>query len=193
MVNRSVATSTAVEGVERPLVAPDAVQAFQPAMEALQRHRYSDAAAHFRALIDHFPAEQALLDRARVYLDLCERELRKRPANPQTSEERLTAATAALNNGDDARAENLVKAVLAHNPEHDLALYLLATVEARRGNVDQALSNLRRAISISPEVSAQARHDEDFHALRDSAQFRELTEAPPLNPRRSARRGRSER
>lgn len=190
---RAAAPATVVDAVERPVVAADAVRAFQTAMEALQRHRYADAATAFRGLIDRFPDERALLDRARVYLDLCERELRKRPAEPQTAEERLTAATAALNNGDDDQAESLAKAVLTNYPNHDLALYLLATVEARRGNVDEAISNLRQAISISPEVSAQARHDDDFEVLRDSAVFRELTEAPPINPRRAARRGRGER
>ena len=38
-----------------------------------------------------------------VYLALCERELARRPVEPRTTEERLTAATAALNNGDDDR------------------------------------------------------------------------------------------
>ena len=43
--------------------------------------------------------ERALLDRVRVYLDLCERELRSRAPEPRSIEERLTAATAALNDG----------------------------------------------------------------------------------------------
>src|SRR6185295_9137717 len=54
---------------------PEGVRLFQAGMEALQRHDYSGAANSFRTLLDRFPSERALLDRARVYLDLCEREL----------------------------------------------------------------------------------------------------------------------
>ena len=161
-------------------------------MESLQRHHYQQAAAAFRDLFEHFPEERALLERAKVYLDLCERELRRKPANPQTAEERLTSATAALNDGDDARAEHLAKSVLNQEPDHDLALYLLAAVDARRGNTESAMAKLRQAIAISPEVSAQARHDSDFDALHDLPEFHELTEQSPSSPRRP-RRGRVER
>ena len=95
-------------------------------MEALQRKRYDVAADRFRSLLDRFPGERALLDRTRVYLELAERELNRQPPNPRTLEERVTAATAALNNGQDAEAERLVRSVLADEGRHDLALYLMA-------------------------------------------------------------------
>ena len=180
-------------GPERLQLAPAALDRFQRGMESLQRHQYQQAAGAFRSVLKDFPDERALLDRARVYLDLCERELRRAPANPQTAEERLTSATAALNDGDDARAEYLAKSVLNQEPDHDLALYLLAAVEARRGNAESALSRLRQAIAISPEVSAQARHDSDFEALQDLPEFRELTETPASAAPRRPRRGRAER
>lgn len=180
-----------------PLVAPSsaALELFQRGMEALQRHEYQPAATLFRTLLDKHPDERALLDRVRVYLDLCERELRSRPPEPRSIEERLTAATAALNDGNNVRAENLARSVLAEDPHHDLALYLLAAVEARRGAVDQALSYLGQAVAVSPEVRAQARHDADFESLRDLDAFHELTELPAQAPgaARRARRARAER
>jgi len=148
-------------------------------MAALQQHRYAPAAECFRALLDRFPAEGALLDRARVYLDLCGRESSRRPPEPRTIEERLTAATASLNNGAHDRAENLARGVLAEDPRQDLALYLLAVIEVRRGAHDKALSYLGQAIAISPEARAQARHEADFEPLHDLEAFHELTELPP--------------
>ena len=156
----------------------DAVSLFQRGMEALQRHRYTDAASAFRSLVDGFPAERALLDRARVYLELCERELRRQPQKPGTPEEKVTAATAALNDGRDEEAEELAHSVLDDSPDHDLALYLLAAVHARRGESDTALEWLGRALEVSPDVSAQARHDADFESLRDLEPFRQLLDAP---------------
>jgi tetratricopeptide (TPR) repeat protein len=175
-----------------PAQAPDAqgVALFQQAMEALQRKRYGLAADRFRSLLKQFPAERALRDRTRVYLDLAERELNRQPANPRTLEERVTAATAALNNEQYADAERLVRSVLAEDARHDLALYLMAAIEARRDEVEAALSYLGRAIAISPEVRAQARHDADFERLRNSEAFQTLVD-PPSAPSgsRKLRRG----
>ena len=94
-----------------PGPAAEAVAHFQRAMEAMQRHAYADAVRAFQAVLMGFPGERALAERARVYLALCERELNRKPAAPKTIEERLTAATAALNNGDDALAEELARSV----------------------------------------------------------------------------------
>ena len=165
-------------------------------MEALQRHQYLAAAGRFKVLLDQHPSEGVLLDRARVYLGLAERELSRGPAEPRTLEERLTAATAALNNGDHDAAESLARGVLAEDPHQDLALYLLASVEARRGRFDAALSYLGQAIAISPEARAQARFDPDFEPLYDNDAFRELTETPlpsASSGLRRAKRGRGER
>jgi Tfp pilus assembly protein PilF len=166
--------------VARP--SDQALTALQGAMAAMQRHDYGQAAARFREILQSYPSERGLLDRARVYLELCERELKRRPVEPHTVEERLTFATAALNDGDDDRAESLARSVLAEQPRHDLALYLLASVEARRGATEQALSYLGQAIAISPEARAQARHDPDFESLRHLDAFQELTELPPVTP-----------
>lgn len=168
-----------------------AVALFQQAMEALQRKRYGVAADKFRLLVDRFPGERALLDRSRMYLELAQREQNRKVANPRTVEERVTAATAALNNDLDADAERLVRSVLADDGRHDLALYLMAVVEARRGDNDAALSYLGRAIGISPEVRAQARYDTDFDALRLSDEFQQLVD-PPVSPtatRKTRRKG----
>ena len=175
----------------------EAVGKFETAMQALQKHAYREAADGFRGLVDRYPSERALLDRSRVYLELCERELRRQPAAPHTIEEHLTAATAALNNGDETGAERLARAVLADDPRQDLALYLLAVIEARRGATDSALSYLEKAVEISPEAGAQARFDGDFESLRDTETFRRLTDhhasITPSNNYRRARRMRPER
>ncbi|MCC7008269.1 MAG: hypothetical protein IT184_05585 [Acidobacteria bacterium] len=144
----------------------------------MQRHAFADAAEQFKLILQSFAGDSGLRDRTEVYLSLCERELRRRPASPQTIEERLTAATAALNNGDDDLAERLAKGVLGENPDQDLALYLMAAIEARRGATNAALHMLAQAIDARPDVRAQARHDADFEALRSLDAFQQLIEVP---------------
>lgn len=169
------------------LPAPEAVRCFEVGMAALQRHHYMVAAEAFSTVLARFPEERALLDRARVYLDLCDRELRRRPTQPTTPEERLRAATAALNDGDEARAEGFVEAVLAEQPEQDLAWYLSAAIQARRGRREDALAQLRRAIALSPDVAAQAALDPDFDSLHDCEAFHAVTAPPAALPHRARR------
>jgi tetratricopeptide (TPR) repeat protein len=180
-----------------PGPAPGAVALFERGMRALQRHRYLEAAEAFRGLAKGFPNERAVLDRSRLYLNLCERELARQPAAPSTVEERLTSATAALNNGDEAGAEHLARSVLGDQPNHDLAWYLLAVIDARRGASDSAVAHLARAIDYSPDVRVQARLDSEFASLRHIDAFRDLVDSPPAGSagsgNRWARRGRAER
>jgi tetratricopeptide (TPR) repeat protein len=173
----------------------EALALFQRGMEAIQRHAYGEAVTAFQAVIMGFAGERAMVERARVYLALAERESNRRPAAPRTIEERLTAATAALNNNDDGAAEELARSVLGDDPRHDLALYLLAAIHARRNDIDEALSLLAKVLAITPEASAQARADDDFDNLRDSEAFWKMTEPPAAAPAglRRPRRTRGER
>lgn len=174
--------------------ATEAVLLFQRGMEAMQRHAYLDAARAFQGVLMGFVGERALAERARVYLALCERVVNRRPVAPRTIEERLTAATAALNNDDDAEAEELARSVLGDDPKHDLALYLLAAVHARRDDREEALSLLAKVLAITPEASAQARADADFSSLHELDAFWKLTEPPAVSTEtRRGRRRRAER
>jgi tetratricopeptide (TPR) repeat protein len=156
----------------------DAISAFEKGMAALQRHDYKAASTTFQMILDQFPSEGFLTDRARVYIELAARELRKRPAGSGDVEERVTAATLALNNHNDDEAERLATGVLKEDASQDLAAYLLAVVAARRNNIDGALGHLRTAIAINPECRLQARQDEEFDPLMDSDEFHALIEAP---------------
>lgn len=178
-----------LERIQQSGPAAEALALFQRGMEAIQRHAYTEGAAAFEAIVMGFPGERALLDRARVYLELCARESARRPAAPKTIEERLTAATAALNNGQDQAAEELARSVLGDDPKHDLALYLLAAVFARRGDASEALDLLGKAIALCPEASTQARTDDDFTSLHDEDAFWTLTEPPIVSGGPRRRRG----
>lgn len=152
-----------------------AVGIFERAMTSLQDHDYRRALADFEDLAQRFSNDRALLDRARVYAVVCQRGLnRLQAATPVTVEERLTAATAALNDGDNLRAEHLVSLVIDEAPAQELGHYLLAVVHARRGATAAALDALSQAVALSPEVRAQARHDVDFEGLRGHEGFEKL-------------------
>ncbi len=185
-----VAVQDAPKHPERQSTYPAAVATYERGIAALQRRDYQAAADSFRELMSRFPEERELQERAQVYLRVCERELAA-SATPRTNEERLVAATVALNGGDHARTLSLLDEVLRDDPKNDLAEYMAAVVHCAKGDLDAAIGRLRRAIDLNPENRTLARQDNDLDALHDLDAFRHMLEAPATpGRRRKSRNGR---
>jgi tetratricopeptide (TPR) repeat protein len=169
---------------ERKSTYPEAINVYERGIEALQRRSWAEAAERFRELMSRFPEERELHDRAQVYLRVCERELAAATAEPRTNEERLVAATVALNAGQHERTLELLGEILGNDPSNDMAHYMSAAVRAAIGQRDSALDSLKRAIDLNPENRNLARQDTDFEGLQDDEAFQQLLEAPTPAPRR---------
>lgn len=176
-----------------PPVAPrkpgfyEAVAIYERGVQALQRHDFQGAAGYFRAVLDGYPDERELLERARLYLRVCERETSRQPQVPKTPAERVYAATVALNSGDHSGAMDHLQRALGDDPESDHAHYTMAVALGMRGRTQEALDHLRHAIALNPENRALARQDPDLDAIRADATFRSVLDTPPAPNRRRAR------
>jgi Tfp pilus assembly protein PilF len=170
------------------------VAVYERGVGALQRHDYSAAADRFREVLQRYPEERELHERARLYLRVCERELQRQEPTPQTFEERVYAATLALNSGKDEEALRHLTSALSEDAQSGNVHYMLAVVHARRGDGEAALSHLRQAVTFDPETRGVARRDPDLDSLREADAFRQLVEAPssPAGGRRRLR-GRTSR
>jgi tetratricopeptide (TPR) repeat protein len=166
----------------------EAISLYESGVRGLQRHDYGAAAAAFRSVLERYPEERELHERARLYLRVCERETARRPTGPQTPQERVYAATVALNAGDHAGALDHLRRALEESPENDHAHYIMAVALAMRAQIDDALEHLRQAVSLNPENRALARQDPDLDSVRDHEGFREVLETTPASRRRSRQR-----
>lgn len=164
----------------------EAVAVYERGVQALQRHDFEGAAGYFRTVLDKYPGEQELLERARLYLRVCERETERRPAVPKTPAERVYAATVALNAGDQAGALDHLQRALGDDPESDHAHYMIAAVLGMRGRHDEALDHLRQAIALNPGNRGQAREDPDLEPLRGDQRFESILATPAAPGRRRA-------
>jgi tetratricopeptide (TPR) repeat protein len=156
----------------------EALAMYENGVRALQRHDYQAAATQFRAIMERYPEERELQERSHLYLRVCERETARRPQSPATPQERVYAATVALNAGDTATALDHLQRALSDSPDSDHAHYIMSVALAAKGNSGQALEHLRQAISLNPENRALARQDPDLEPLRGVEEFRELLDAP---------------
>jgi len=168
----------------------EAVAIYERGVQALQRHDFAGAASFFRTVLDRYPEERELLERARLYLRVCERETSRQPAPaPKTPEERVYAATVALNSGDHNGALDHLQQALGEDPESDHAHYIMAVALGMRNRGDEAIEHLQQAIALNPDNRGLAKQDPDLDSLRDHERFRDALETPPApNRRRSVRR-----
>lgn len=165
----------------------EAVAIYERGVQALQRHDYAGAAGHFKAVLDGYPDERELLERARLYLRVCERETSRQPPAPKSAAERVYAATVALNSGDHSGAMDHLQRALGDDPDSDHAHYTMAVALGMRGRTQEALDHLRHAIAINPENRALARQDPDLDAIRSDSTFRSVLDTPPAPHRRRSR------
>jgi len=157
----------------------EAVAMYERGLQALQRRDFAASADALRIVIERYPDERELLERARLYLKVCERELEPKEPAPKTADEWVYAATVAQNSGDDATALRHLQRALAEDARHDHAHYMMAVASAQRHDTSTALEHLRRAVALNPENRSRARQDPDLEAIRDDAGFRAALETPP--------------
>jgi tetratricopeptide (TPR) repeat protein len=151
-----------------------ALDAFERAVKALGRKDFDRAHDLLDGLIDGFADHQELVERAKTYRALCERE-RKHP-RPKTFEELLNYGVVLHNRGDFQHAVKYLRQALDIHPRNENALYCMAAAHARAGDAQAAIKALKSAIHANPASRAQARKDSDFEPLREAAAFQALVE-----------------
>lgn len=167
----------------------EAVAIYERGVQALQRHDFQGAAGFFRTVLERYPDERELLERARLYLRVCERETSRQPPVPKTPAEQVYAATVALNSGDHAGALDHLQRALGEDPNSDHAHYIMAVALGMRNRADEAIEHLGQAIALNPENRSLARQDPDLDGLRDHERFKDALDTPPApNRRRPVRR-----
>ena len=188
VVQPSRATPIARETLAPPAPRPghlEAVALYEEGVAAIQAHEFPRASTLLRSVLSRYPQERELHERVHLYINICERHMAPRAASPTTPEERVFAATLAINAGNYDEALDHLRTASSESPEHDHALYMLASVLALRADVDAAVPLLLRAIELNPDNRTLARHDPDLEALRAFESVRAALEAAsPAKPER---------
>lgn len=157
-----------------------ALALYEKALGTLQKGKVTSAATLFQRLIDKYPDERELHERSHRYLEVCTRKNTPDPA-PTTVEERVYAATLALNSGADEEAISHLQAALKKAPNSDHVQYMLAVAKATTGNVEEASSHLHRALELNPDNRFIARTEPTFDVLREDDALQQILGADP-NP-----------
>lgn len=157
----------------------EAVAMYERGLQALQRRDFAASADALRTVIERYPDERELLERARLYVKVCERELEPKEPAPKTADEWVYAATVSLNQEDEANALLHLQRALAADARHDHAHYMMAVASVRRNDVNAAIDHLRRAVALNPENRSIARQDPELDTIREAPGFKAALDTPP--------------
>jgi tetratricopeptide (TPR) repeat protein len=149
-----------------------AYQHYQAALLLLQNGKFDKALAAFEKLLPAAPAE--LLERCRMYISTCQRQLEKNNLTFPTPEEHYDYAISQLNTGYYEEAREQFNSILSAHASADYAFYGLAVLDAITGRAQDCLRNLSQAIDLNPKNRQQARVDNDFQSMVDDPRFTEL-------------------
>jgi Tfp pilus assembly protein PilF len=170
---------------ERPVVATDetaayeaAVKEYSAALQVLRKGDLENALKQLRAVQAAVPQEPELVDRAEIYIQICERKLAGKPA-PPAGEERYRRAVYLANAGQPDAAIELLDSTLADDPGSVENLYVRACAWALKGVADKAVRDLRQAIALDSKVRFQAVNDPDFEKIREEPAFIDIIEPTP--------------
>lgn len=154
--------------------------AFERGFRALQQRQFDRASQALTSVLTGFPDEKEMQERARVYLSICERQIGAAGAKPRSFEERVNAATVAINRGAFGDALRLLHELETDKSDSDHVQYLLCVAFTSMGEVEKALTHLRRAVELNPENRLLSTADTDLEPLRQHAGFvAALATAPP--------------
>jgi len=165
-------TLAAKPGSRSTAASAAAFQHYQAAVQLVQQGKYEKALAALEKLLPAAPSE--IVERCRMYIQTCLRQLNKKGLAFQTPEERFDYAISQLNAGYFEEADEQFRKVLAEHPNADYALYGLAVLDSITGRSEDCLEHLSRAIDLNPKNRLQARSDNDFQSMVDDPRFTEL-------------------
>ncbi len=153
-----------------------AVEAFEKAIKVLHKGDANRAQEQFTAILEAYPEEIEIADRARIYLTVCGRHLA--PARrPKTVEDTVNFALMRHNEGDYPQAIKYLAKALEQEPKNDYIHYYLAAALARSGDAQATARHLKQAASSDPVSLVQAKADADFAAVRSSPEVEAVLSA----------------
>ena len=117
-----------------------ALKEMERGLQALHKQSWSDAATHFQAIVDGYPQEKELQDRAQMYARVARNHMAADGGSQRGKPEDLFyLGVMKANEADYDQAVELLDRALQHDPKDERSHYVLAATRALKGERDVAL------------------------------------------------------
>jgi tetratricopeptide (TPR) repeat protein len=159
----------------------EASKHFDEGVQLLYGKNLKKARESFQNVVDNYSEEREMVDRAKMYIKICDGGRSRRDHVLESAEEYFTRATLRFNEGDLDGAIQDHQEALHISPKADYVYFSLAGIYAIKGDADQAVKILEKAIKLNPENRKLAFQDDDFGDLLDNPDFMALVQSDAHN------------
>jgi tetratricopeptide (TPR) repeat protein len=143
-------------------------------VELIFQKDFKKAKSELKGLLEAHPGELEILARARSYIRICEREEANMKKPQVTSDQLYTLGVLEHNKANYDAAISFFLQSLVKHPDADYIYYSVAASQAMKGDLAQAIENLRKAVALNEDSRIYAKNDADFAALQSKKEFTEL-------------------
>ncbi|MFP4083221.1 MAG: TPR end-of-group domain-containing protein [Candidatus Aminicenantes bacterium] len=152
-----------------------ALTAYQQAMKAFRKRDYEKTADFLKAFMEKYASEGELMDRAQIYLSICEEKKKTEEIQLKTFDDYYYQGIYKVNQGEYKEALKLLEKAHQMKPKEGKILYLMADAYCRMGKKDRCLEHLKKAIHLDKYFSILAQNERDFEDIREDKKFKLIT------------------
>lgn len=151
----------------------------EKAIKLIYHKEFKKARIELKSLIESHPAEQEILARARIYIQICNREEASHKKPVIGNDQLYTLGVMEHNRGNFDNAINYFRQSLDNNSNSDHVYYSLAASFALKGDFAEAVRNLQKAVELNEENRIYAKNDVDFAPLHGQKRFQQPDRLEP--------------
>jgi tetratricopeptide (TPR) repeat protein len=150
--------------------------AYNQAMKNFHNKNYEKASQLLMAFLEKYSSEKELVDRARIYLKICENQLKKASEALKTFDDYYESSIIKINENEPDEALKLLEEAQKMKPEEGKIFFLMADALCLMEKEDECLENLRKAIQIDESFAVLAQNEPNFEPLWDNKKFNLITQ-----------------
>ena len=149
--------------------------AYEQAMKVFHKGDFVKASELLKTFVAKYPSEKEILDRAKIYLTICQARKVKEKIPLKTFNDYYEYSIYRMNQGGYQEALKSLDKARQMKPKEGKILYLMADVFCLMGKKEECLDHLKKAIQMDKYFSILAQNEADFENLREDKKFKLIT------------------
>jgi tetratricopeptide (TPR) repeat protein len=151
-----------------------ALALLEKGIEHIHKKDCKKARGDLKTLLDTYPGELDILARARSWMQICDREEALQKKTAITADQLYALGVMEHNKANYDKAVSYFHRSIESHPDADYIYYSVAASLSMKGELKEALKNLRKAVELNEESRIYAKNDPDFSSLQTEKEFQEL-------------------
>lgn len=153
-----------------------ALASYTQAMRAFHKGDFEKAFDLLKVFIVKYPLEKELLDRAKMYKDICKARKQKTSFPLKTFDDKFQYGVYKTNQGQHEEALSVMEKALKMDPGSGKALYLISNIFYSIENIDESMFYLKKAVEADDYYKMLAQNDAIYENLKEDERFKEIVE-----------------